>query len=132
MVRTANKPVYPIRLNRRRYLIGGVVLTMMTVCGLGCTDKEREARYAGFRTRFLDVRESMTLSDLKRTVGEPDLRRTVIPGGACSETSGATEALSYELRHPSVREADRGRVEMVFIACLDREQRVVGKSFVEF
>jgi hypothetical protein len=105
---------------------------MLIVGGAGCTDKEREARYAGFRTRFLEVRESMTRSDLERAVGEPNSRNAVVPGGPCSEISDATELLTYELRRPSVREEDRAPVEMVFIACLNREQRVVGRSFVEF
>ncbi len=114
-------------------LAPGVLVIVTSIFVFGCTDTERQARYASFRARFADVNESVAASEMIHRVGEPDLRRAVVAGGPCSEVSGATEVLTYELRHPRrATSSSQYSVEMAFHACLDSGQKVIGKSFVEF
>lgn len=107
-------------------------LTLVLLLGLSaCADREQQARYANFRTRFKDIRKDMSLSELISSVGEPDRRAPVFPGGPCSEFSTATQSLTYELRASDARHGQNS-VAMAFIACVDGAQKVAGTSFVEF
>jgi hypothetical protein len=109
-----------------------ILLALSLVMAAACSNRERESRYANFRSRFAEVAKGMPVTDLVPKVGEPDLRRAVFPGGPCSKFATATETLTYELREPGGRSQQQYSVAMAFIVCVDEKHKVVGTSFVEF